>query len=109
MKQRLETPDPRVSGFIKEAVTDSEGRFEISGIPAGEYYLSSPLVWEGPWHVKTATPLIPQGRFVVKRIVVQEEEQLHVPLKCAIRLDESSIDASQPSSEKMPFWTALIY
>ena len=109
MKQRLENPDPRISGFIKEAVTDAEGRFRIVGIPAGEYYLSSPLVWEGPRYVKTVTPMITQGRFVVKRITVQEEDQLDVSLKCAIRLDESNIDVSQPSREKMPYWTALNY
>lgn len=109
LKQELESPDPRIAGFVREAVTDAEGRFEIAGVPAGDYYLSSPLVWVGPWHVNTVYPMVPQGRYLAKQITVHDKEQVDVSLKCAIRLDEDSIDVSQPSSEKMPLWASLNY
>ena len=105
----LEPPDSRISNYIREALTDAEGRFVIDNVPAGEYFVSSPIVWEGPGMVKSVYPLVSNGRIIVKQISVGEQDKKEVTLSTSIRLGEEMIDASQPNTEKMPVWTSYNY
>lgn len=46
--QLLEPADERARPFFRETLADSDGRFEFQNLPAGEYYLACPIVWEVP-------------------------------------------------------------
>ena len=109
MKHHLAPPDAKILVYIKETVTDAEGRFEMRDIPAGEYFLSSGVVWESPKQLRSLAPMSPQGRFLVQRITVHKNEKLEVALKCCLRRDSGSLDATKPSDEKVQAWTAWIF
>jgi hypothetical protein len=109
LKQPLADPDPRINVYVREVDADAEGHFIFANIPEGEYFLSTPLVWEAPWPVRRESSVTLQGRFVAQKVSVQEGVEVTVPLTCRVRLPGDMLCIIRPDSTKMPYWTALSF
>ena len=68
--RELAPADPRLSGYVQQTVADADGRFTFQRVPPGEYFVISKIVWQVP----TGYGMIPQGGFVVGRVVVRDGE-----------------------------------
>jgi len=79
----LELADPRAIPFHRKTIADSEGRFEFTGLPAGEYYLACSIVWETP-HQNMFNPydvyLVPTGGMAHGRAKVAPGERVKIIL-----------------------------
>jgi hypothetical protein len=43
--ENLSSADNRIDKYLHSAQTDADGRFSITGVPAGDYYLESEITW----------------------------------------------------------------
>lgn len=69
--------DPRYKQYITTVIGDGEGRFEFKNVPAGDYYLSTTIVWQ---YVEGGRypSLTPTGGTIVKKISVKDNQKLKV-------------------------------
>ena len=78
--QRLQPPDARAPS-ARQTIADSDGRFEFTDLPAGEYYLASPIFWEVP-HQNTFNPadiyMVETGGIAFARATVAPGERKKV-------------------------------
>ncbi len=66
--------DLRLSDYVVSTQADAEGKFEFKNVPAGEYYLTTTLVWYVPGSY------VPQGGAISKPITLEEGQELKVIL-----------------------------
>lgn len=67
--------DSRVSAFTHKTQADGEGRFKVTGLPAGDFYVVGGVWWE------TGSPYMPrQGGVVIKQVHLDEGETQEVML-----------------------------
>ena len=45
---QIAPPDPQYFKYEKTTTADSDGRFEFTDLPAGQYYVATKIVWEVP-------------------------------------------------------------
>jgi hypothetical protein len=107
LKQPLADFDSRIKAYVREVDADAEGRFIFANVPEGEYFLSTPLVWEAPWPVRRASSVALQGRFIAQKVSIQEGREVTASLTCRVRLPGDMLCIIRPDSTKMPYWTAL--
>lgn len=69
-------PDPRLSKYIRETTADGEGRFEFADVPAGEYFVTTRVVWGVP--TGSYGTISQQGGTVTKRISIKEGEVIKI-------------------------------
>ena len=43
--ENLQSADSRIDKYVHGTTTDADGRFSITGIPSGDYYLESEITW----------------------------------------------------------------
>ena len=81
--QLLQAGDERARPYFHETIADSDGRFEFTDLPAGEYYLGSPIFWEIP-HQNTFNPadiyMVETGGIAYARVTVAPGERKKVVL-----------------------------
>lgn len=79
--QLLEAADERARPYLRETIADSDGRFEFIDLPAGDYYLVSPIFWEVPQQ-NTFNPadvyMTDTGGFAHTRVTVAPGERKRV-------------------------------
>lgn len=68
--------DPRRATYVREAITDQNGRFDFDHIPNGTYYISSELTWSAQSDGKTIT----EGGTVTKLVTVSGSQPQKVLL-----------------------------
>lgn len=72
-KQPLYT-DPRAKEYTHRTIADGEGRFKLTGLPEGNFFVAGAVAWEvGPY---SST----QGDIIIKRVYVKEGETKKVML-----------------------------
>lgn len=108
-KQPLEDPDPRLLQHVREGITDRSGQVVFRNIPAGEYYLVSPLVWSDVYMATGDTATTIRGRFLVRKIEVEDGDKLSVALAMRSNYYKDNIELSPLSEKMMPKWSARIY
>ena len=69
------TSDPRYSKYVTTMTGDGEGNFEFKNVPAGNYYLSTTILWEVP---QRGGYLWPTGGTIGKKISVEDGQELRV-------------------------------
>lgn len=72
----LEDADPRIKAYIATQIADGSGRFTFKNVPAGEYFVTTDVMWESPTGYQGALQV--QGGKVSKRIKVNEGEEVEV-------------------------------
>lgn len=66
-------PDERYSKYRHTKVTDGEGRFEFTDLPAGSYYVISSVTWQVPTRGFGGTlHMNPQGGMVMRNVDVHD-------------------------------------
>ena len=82
-KRPTSPPDPRYASYDTEVVTDADGRFEFSDLPAGDYYVISNVTWEtvstNPYMQKLGL-LDTQGGAMSKRVTLIDGKKSEVML-----------------------------
>jgi hypothetical protein len=43
--ENLQSADNRIDKYVHDTTTDADGRFSITGVPSGDYYLESEITW----------------------------------------------------------------
>jgi hypothetical protein len=43
--ENLQSADSRIDKYVHDTTTDADGRFSITGVPSGDYYLESEINW----------------------------------------------------------------
>jgi hypothetical protein len=43
--ENLQSADNRIDKYLRNTTTDADGRFSITGVPSGDYYLESEITW----------------------------------------------------------------
>src|ERR1700722_4211985 len=43
--ENLQSADNRIDKYLRNTTTDADGRFSITGVPSGDYYLESEIPW----------------------------------------------------------------
>ena len=43
--ENLQSADNRIDKYLRNTTTDADGRFSITGVPSGDYYLESKITW----------------------------------------------------------------
>jgi hypothetical protein len=43
--ENLSSADNRIDKYLRDTTTDADGRFSITGVPPGDYYLESEITW----------------------------------------------------------------
>lgn len=66
----LEPGDQRASKYTRQVIADGEGRFAFQGLPEGEYYVASQIIWEYPTRYGLSTT----GGNVYAQVSVTEGE-----------------------------------
>lgn len=69
-------PDPRLKEYLRETTADGEGRFEFTDVPAGEYFVTTSVVWGVP--TGSYGTISQQGGTVTKRISVKDGETIKI-------------------------------
>ncbi len=76
-EQPLTEPDPRLADYLRAVTADADGRFTFAGVPPGEYYVSTKIVWEVP---SAYGGLRETGGFVFKKITIKDGDKLDLIL-----------------------------
>ena len=76
-KGRLTSADPRVWTYHRQTVADSSGNFEFRGLPRGEYYVYTGIMWglRGGYGI-----VVPTGAMGYERVTVRPGEKTQVTL-----------------------------
>ncbi|WP_428309263.1 hypothetical protein [Hydrocarboniphaga sp.] len=72
----LEAYDPRLEPYLRKTIADADGRFTFDGVPAGEYFVVTRIIWEAPNAYTSG--LAQQGGFVAKRVAVHDDQRVEV-------------------------------
>lgn len=72
----MEPADPRMDRYIKYTTADASGRFTFRNVPAGDYFVTTQVIWEAPVGYRGA--MLPQGGVITKRVTVDEGENVEV-------------------------------
>lgn len=108
-KQPLENPDSRLMKHVREGITDEKGHVTFKNIPAGEYFLVTPLVWDDLLLDSSDVSTTIRGRFVVQRINVMEGDSLSVSLNMRSNQYEDTIKLTTLNNGNMPQWSTRLY
>lgn len=73
----LEDPDPRLDRYVRETRANRYGRFRFEGVPAGEYYLASPIIWRERLGSREK---LERGRIAYAQVRVREGRTLNAIL-----------------------------
>jgi hypothetical protein len=58
-------PDSRTARYRRQTTADAEGRFRFQGVPAGEFYVTSPISWSSNlWQYAHAKIVVRDGETV---------------------------------------------
>lgn len=68
--EKLEPEDPRLESYRRQATTDGRGRFRFTGLPPGEYYVTSRFSYEVP------DPFDSQGRMETFHVLASRRVSL---------------------------------
>ncbi len=69
-------PDARLEKYMKQTTADGEGRFEFVNVPAGEYFVTTSVIWGVP--TGRYGTISQQGGTVTKRISVKDGETVKI-------------------------------
>ncbi len=65
--------DPRLN-YVQIRIADADGRFKFESVPAGEYFVTTTIIWEIP----SRSGLQRQGGLVTKRISVEDGQEIEI-------------------------------
>lgn len=68
--------DPRLWNYCAKTVADGSGRFTFHNVPAGEYFVTTVIIWEAATGYQGALRV--QGGTVTKRIDVKDGAEIDV-------------------------------
>jgi len=88
--EALETPDERAAPYRRSCIADGSGQFRFEQLPAGEYYLACPIVWEYP----TQFGLAKTGGTAKARVTVQENQEA----RAIVTLSATDLEAQRKAA-----------
>jgi len=74
----IEDGDARAGAYARTTLADGEGRFRFDRLPAGEYFVVCPVVWEYVDATMQPAVVLPTGGMAYARATVRDGESVNV-------------------------------
>ena len=79
LKHNFMSPvDPRLWKYIKKTTADGSGRFKFKNVAAGEYYVTTKVMWETATGYQGSLQL--QGGWLTKKIHISNGQEIEIIL-----------------------------
>ncbi len=79
LKQNFMSPaDSRLWKYVKKTTADGSGRFKFKNVPAGEYYVTTKVMWETATGYQGSLQL--QGGWLTKKVHISNGQEIEIIL-----------------------------